>query len=294
MARRRRRRYHLPVAVVVEQGAFGAELRRLRLRRRLSQLELAWRAGTTQRHLSFVEQGHSRPGRTMVVRLAESLELSLRDRNALLATAGYAPIFPESDLGDDALLPVLEAVGHILDGHLPYPAVVVRPYGELVAANAAFELLTAGAAPELLEPPINVLRLAVHPAGLGGRVENLAEWGRHILDSLRARAPGRPDPRLDALIAELEGYVPAPPPSSDHIGFAVPLRLRADGVVLRLITTLTSFATAVDVTVAELQLEAFLPADAATAAILQARSSSDGLRAAGADQSSRRPTTAPA
>jgi MmyB-like transcription regulator ligand binding domain len=140
----------------------------------------------------------------MVVRLAESLGLSLRERNALLLAAGYAPIFPESPLDDEALGPVRDALERILEGHLPYPAVIVRPYGELVLANTAVRVLTAGAAPELLEPPINVLRLAVHPDGMGSRVENLAEWGRHIVESLRARALVSPDPRLDAFAAELE------------------------------------------------------------------------------------------
>ncbi|WP_243710884.1 hypothetical protein [Actinomadura sp. KC216] len=169
-----------------------------------------------------------------------------------------------------------EALDRILDGHLPYPAVVVRPYGELVAANAAFGVLTEGAAPELLEPPVNVLRLALHPDGMARRVVNLPEWGRHITGSLRDRARRSPDPALDEFIAELDGYVPDMEPSADHLGFAVPLRLRAgaDGPAsseLRLITTLTSFATAVDVTLSELRLEAFLPADEETAMILARR-----------------------
>jgi hypothetical protein len=208
----------------------------------------------------------------MVVRLGESLELSLRERNALLLAAGYAPIFSESDFGDQALRPVRDALRQILVGHLPYPAIVAGPTGDLVAANAAAdEVFAAGAAPELLEPPVNVLRLAVHPGGMGRRVENLAEWGTHILEALRARALRSPDPKLDALLAELADYVPALMPGRDHVGFAVPLRLRCDDGVLQLITTLTSFATALDVTLAELHLEAFLPADDATAAILHAR-----------------------
>jgi transcriptional regulator with XRE-family HTH domain len=246
------------------------ELRRWRLSRGWSQLELALRAGTTQRHLSFIEQGRSRPGRTMVVRLAEALGLSLRERNALLDAAGYAPVFAESRFDDEALRPVRDAIGRILDGHLPYPACVVRPYGVLVEANAAMTVLTEGAAPHLLEPPVNVLRLAVHPDGMAPRVQNLPEWGRHISESLRAQAHRSPNPRLRELIAELESYLPPAAPGPDHIGFAVPLRLRSSGGELRLITTLTSFATAVDVTVSELQLEAFLPADDATARVLAA------------------------
>ena len=167
------------------------------------------------------------------------------------------------------LASIRDALARILEGHLPYPAVVVRPYGELVGANDAVELLFEGAAPELLEPPVNVLRLALHPDGLGRRVVNLAEWGRHILDSLRTHAVDDPGAELDELIAELEGYVPPLAPGPDHLGFAVPLRLRSDDGELQLITTLTSFATALDVTVSELRLEAFLPADDATAAVLQ-------------------------
>jgi transcriptional regulator with XRE-family HTH domain len=252
-------------------NGFASELKRWRNARRVSQLELAVRAGTTQRHLSYIEQGRSRPGRTMVVRLAESLELSLRERNALLSAAGYAPLFRETPLDDEALRPMRDAFEQILQGHLPYPAVVAGLTGDLIAANAAFEVLAAGAAPALLEPPVNVLRLAVHPEGMAGRVENLAEWGRHIIESVRARALRSPDPRLNALLTELEGYVPPMSPGPDHIGFAVPLRLRCDEGELRLITTLTSLATAVDITLAEIHLEAFLPADDATARILRER-----------------------
>lgn len=251
---------------------FADELRRWRGARRVSQLELALRAGTTQRHLSFMERGRSKPGREMVVRLAESLGLSLRERNAMLLAAGFAPLFPESRLDEPMLRPVREALENILDGHLPYPAVVVSRYGEVVAANSAISVLTEGASAELLKPPVNMLRLALHPDGLARRVENLADWGRHITESLRAKALRSPDPRLDEFIAELEGYLPVSVPNADHLGFAVPLRLRGDQGELRLLTTLTSFATAVDVTLAELHLEAFLPADEATAAILRARS----------------------
>jgi transcriptional regulator with XRE-family HTH domain len=269
-------RYDRRVRALPEPNRFAGELRRWRRSRRWSQLELAVRAGTTQRHLSFIEQGRSSPGRTLVVRLAESLELSLRERNALLLTAGYAPIFPESPLDDLALRPVRAAIEEILEGHLPYPAVVVRPYGEVVAANAAVDVLTAGAARHLLQSPVNVLRLAVHPEGMAARVSNLAEWGRHIVENLRARALRSPDPRLDAFIAELERYLPTTAPGAGHLGFAVPLRLRSEEGELALITTLTSFATATDVTLAELQLEAFLPADEATARILRNRLISRG------------------
>lgn len=260
------------MTAVVEPSPFARQLRHWRTQRHVSQLELAIRAATSQRYLSFLEQGRSRPGRTMVVRLAESLELSLRERNALLLAAGYAPIFPESDLDTMELGPVRTALERILDGHLPYPAVVTRPYGRLVAANAAIDLLTEGSAAELITPPpINVLRLALHPDGLARRVQNLPEWGRHVTESLRGKALRSPDTRLDEFIAELESYLPEADLGPDHLGFAVPLRLSSPDGELRLITTITSFATAVDITLSELSLEAFLPADDQTAEILRSR-----------------------
>ena len=259
------------IMTTAQSTVFGPTLRHWRTLRRVSQLDLAIRAETSQRYVSFLEQGRSQPGRTMVVRLAESLELTLRDRNNLLLSAGFAPVFPESDLAAPALAPMREAITAVLDGHLPYPALVARPRGELVTANAAFDLFTEGVADHLLRAPINVLRLALHPCGVAPRVVNLPEWGRHIIDSLRNRAALTPDPAVDALITELSGYLPAVAPGPDHLGFAVPLHLRTDDGDLRLITTLTSFATATDVTIAELHLEAFLPADEQTARILRLR-----------------------
>ena len=162
----------------------------------------------------------------------------------------------------------MTALKHILDGHLPCPAVIVRPYGELVASNRAFGILTAGASKTLLQPPINVLRLALHPQGLAKRVRNLAEWGRHIIDSLRIHAEQGPDKRLDDFMRELSGYVPTSKLGPDHLGFAVPLQLETELGELRLLSTLTSFATAVDVALSELRLEAFLPADDASSDLL--------------------------
>lgn len=234
-------------------------LRERRASRRLSQLEVALRAGTTQRHVSFVESGRSVPGRGMVVRLAEALELPLRERNELLLAAGFAPVFPESSLDDPALAPVRAAIGHILRGHLPYPALVVDRGGQLVAANSAFGVITEGAAAELQGPGANMYRLALHPDGVAPRILNLAEWARHILNRLGA---------FPELRDELAGYVPELDAAEGQLGFAVPLRLRSSYGELRLMTTVTTFATAVDVTLAELKLEAFLPADAATAQAL--------------------------
>jgi transcriptional regulator with XRE-family HTH domain len=268
------RRYDEMMTVALESTRFADELRCWRHTRRWSQLELAVRAGTTQRHLSFIERGRSRPGRAIVVRLAESLGLTLRERNRLLLAAGYAAVYPESGLDDADLRPVHDALRRILDGHLPYPAVVTRPYGEMVASNRAIGIITDGAAEFLLEPPVNVLRLALHPEGMGPRVNNLAEWGRHIVDSLSGMAARSPDPRLDTFIAELKSYVPKVDPGPEHLGFAVPLRLQTDEGELHLISTLTSFSTATDVTLAELHLEAFLPADEVTATILRSRASS--------------------
>ncbi|MGW3173764.1 helix-turn-helix domain-containing protein [Streptomyces sp. NPDC001153] len=231
---------------------FPRALRAHRTSRHLSQLDLALRAGTTQRHLSFIESGRSVPGRTMVVRLADSLELPLRERNELLLAAGYAPAYPESSLDGPELAPVRTAIDHILRGHLPYPALVVDRGGDLVAANEAFDVLTEGVAPELVGPCTNVYRLALHPRGLAPRIANLAEWSRHILARLG---------HLPELRDELTAYIPELKAPADHLGFAVPLHLRSSYGDLRLMTTVTTFATAADVTLAELKLEAFLPAD---------------------------------
>src|SRR4051794_20967905 len=250
---------------------FPAHLRRTRKARRLSQLELAARADTTQRHVSFIEQGRSRPGPGVVARLADAMELSLRERNNLLHAAGFTPAFPESALDDEALRPVRRALDTILDGHLPYPAIVVRPHGILVTANRAFDLFNEGVDPALLAPPANMFRHALHPDGLAPRVRNLADWGRHITGHLRAVLVRSPDPALEELLAELESYLPPLPAEPEVLGFAVPLELASADGDLRLITTITSFTTAADVTLAELQLEAFLPADDRTAEVLRGR-----------------------
>jgi len=254
----------------LKRGGFGDDLRGWRTRRRLSQLELALRAGTTQRHLSFIEGGRSVPGRTMVVRLAESLELPLRERNALLLSAGYAPVYQETRLDDRKLEPIRGALERVLQGHRPYPAIIVDRHGTLVSANEPFHMLTDGVAPHLLVPPVNIARLLLHPHGLAPRIANLDEWAWHVIDALRGDAARNPGERLDALVNELVDLVPDRPQhfGPDHLGFAVPLRLRTNEAELQLLTTLTHFGTAVDVTVAELRLEAFLPADEATASML--------------------------
>jgi transcriptional regulator with XRE-family HTH domain len=248
---------------------FGAALRRWRTLRRLSQLDLALSAGTTQRHVSFMENGRSVPGRGMVVRLAESLRLPLRERNALLLAADYAPSYPEVDLHDPAVRPVLDGLRRLLDGHRPYPALVVDNFGGLVAANDGFALLTEGVAGWLLEPPVNVLRLALHPEGMAPRIVNFGDWARHVVERPRQEHARAPHERHLAMITELESYLPAPSaPGAEHLGFAVPLRLRSSLGELRLLTAITTFATAVEVTVSELRLETFLPADERTAEAL--------------------------
>jgi hypothetical protein len=204
----------------------------------------------------------------MVIRLGESLGLSLRERNELLLTAGYAPAYPETPLDHQALAPVLDALDHILTAHLPYPAIIIDRHGDLVAKNAAQRILFDGCAPELLAQPASAYRIALHPQGMAPRIANFAEWARHILEGIRADLRRNPDDQLAALYEELSQYVPAARIGPGHLGFAVPLQLRAPAGELRLMTTITSFATAVDVTVSELKLEAFLPADAFTASVL--------------------------
>lgn len=259
---------------VATTSEFGTTLRQWRTRRRISQIDLAIDAGTTQRHLSFLEQGRSLPGRDMVVRLADSLRLTPRQRNGLLSAAGFAPTYPENAIDAPILAPVHDALQHVLEGHLPYPAMVMDGFGDLVAANSAFGLLIEGVAPVLLKPPVNVLRIALHPDGMASRTVNLDDWRRHILYNLRQRGP---HPRIDALIEELEGYgLPAPGNEPvESLGFAVPLHLRTSDGDVRLIATISTFVTALDVTVSELRLEAFLPADSDTAEILNRRDSAE-------------------
>jgi transcriptional regulator with XRE-family HTH domain len=260
------------MVIAAQRNGFATELRRWRSLRHWSQLDLATAADTTQRHLSFLEQGRSRPGRQMVIRLAESLGLTLRERNALLLTAGYAPAFEESPLDTPRVEAAWTALRGILAGHEPYPAAIVSRLGVLIDANEAFDVITDGCAAHLLRPPVNVRRLALHPDGMARRVLNMADWGRHVTRAMRTRLRSSPDLEEQELLEELEGYLPGAEPGPDYLGFAVPLRLRtADGGELRLITTLTSFATATDISLAELHLEAFLPADEATAARLRGR-----------------------
>lgn len=245
---------------------FPQALKERRAARRLSQLDLALKAGTTQRHVSFIESGRSAPGREMVIRLTESLGLPLRDRNELLLKAGFAPAYPETPLDSDNLAPVMQALQHILTAHEPYPAIIVDRYGDIVAVNAAQRILFDGCAERLRT---NSFRAALHPDGMAPRITNFPEWARHVLHNIEAELTRNPDDRLATLHAELASYVPPFRGTAGHLGFAVPLQLSTAHGELRLMTTITSFATAVDVTISELKLEAFLPADRATAVVLQ-------------------------
>lgn len=272
MAKKTPRRYNSEVTATLTEPTFGESLRHWRERRRISQLELAIQAGTTQRHLSFVERGRSLPGRGMVIRLAESLNLPLRERNCLLVQAGYAPVYTESTLTDDDMHAVNDALTAILAGHEPYPAMIVTRLGDLVSSNRACDVFFEDVADHLLAEPLNTRRLALHPDGIAKRIRNFEAWAPHVTDSLDRELSRNPDPALTVLRNELAGYVSVPAISSNHIGFAVPLELDTSCGVLKLITTLATFATTTDVYLSELRLEAFLPADEETAERLRRRS----------------------
>lgn len=251
---------------------FGDHLRQWRQRRRLSQLDLALDAEISTRHLSFMETGRASPSREMVLRLAEQLDVPLRERNAMLNAAGFAPVFPERGLADPALEPARRAVELVLKGHEPYPAIAVDRHWNMVAANAAIMPLMAGADPKLLEAPVNVLRLSLHPDGLAPRIANLGQWRAHLLARLARQTDATGDPALDALLKELTAY-PAPGESSHDDEFAsvaVPLRLHTPAGLLSLFSATTVFGAPSDLTLAELALESFFPADEATAEILRA------------------------
>jgi len=252
----------------------GVQLRAWRERRRLSQLELAIEADISTRHLSFVETGRSRPSRDMVLHLAERLEVPLRERNNLLLAAGYAPAYRESALDSVSLAPVAAAVRQILAGHEPYPAVVVNARSELLDANASVALFLGGIAPHLLEPPANTLRIALHPDGMAPNIVNLPVWRAHLLERLRRQIANSGDPVLTELLDEVSRYPGGEDHTADPAGaVALPMRYRHDGRELTFVSTLATFGAPLDVTVAELAIEAFYPADEETAAVLRAAAS---------------------
>jgi transcriptional regulator with XRE-family HTH domain len=251
----------------------GTLLRDWRERRRMSQLDLALESGVSARHVSFVETGRSRPSAEMVLQLAEQLDVPLRDRNQLLLAAGYAPVYGQRGLDEPEMGPVREALDLVLRGHDPYPAIVVDRHWGMVAGNDAVSLLTEGVAPELLEPPVNVLRVSLHPDGVAPRIINLPEWRAHLLERLGRQAVSTGDPALATLYEELCALPGGGPPEAPDFAageIAVPLRLRAGDHELSFISTITRFETATDITVAELSIESFFPTDAATAEALGA------------------------
>ncbi|WP_406633073.1 helix-turn-helix domain-containing protein [Amycolatopsis sp. WGS_07] len=253
----------------------GELLREWRDRRRISQLDLAISADISTRHLSFVETGRSKPSRDMVLRLGEHLDIPLRERNRLLLAAGYAPAYGESDIGAPEMAVVREAVRRLLAGHDPYPAAVVDRGWNLVDANLSLGLLTEDISPELLTGPVNVLRATLHPDGMAPRVVNLGEWRAHLLGRLRRQVDQTADAGLAELLEELRGY-----PCDDEVpeveipgpgDIFVPLRYRHGDLELAFFSTVATFGTPLDVTVAELVIESFYPADPATAAFLRER-----------------------
>lgn len=252
----------------------GDILREWRQRRRMSQMDLALDADISTRHLSFVETGRATPSRDMLLHLAERLDIPLRERNVLLVAAGFAPIFPERKLDDPAARAAREAVAIVLAGHEPYPAVALDRHWTMVAHNRAIAPFLEGCAPELLSPPVNMLRLALDPRGIAPRIDNLAEVRGHMLARLRRQIELTADPVLEALLGEVTRYpVPLAPPhprkGQEADALFVPIRLRTAAGPLTLISATTVFGTPIDVTLAELAIETFLPADAATAEALR-------------------------
>jgi transcriptional regulator with XRE-family HTH domain len=260
------------MATVISERQVGPLLRQWRGRRRLSQLELALEAGVSARHLSFVETGRSKPGRDTLLRVLGRLDVPLREQNRLLLAAGHAPAFPERPLGGPELAPVREALDLILRGHEPYPAVVVDRAWNLVAANSSTVALASGVdvEPALLEPPVNVLRVGLHPRGFGSLVVNLAEWRAHFLERLERQIALTGDGGLTALAEEIASYpIPAADPGRDTLD---PVRFRlADGAELSFFGMFATFDTPFDVTSSELAVELLFPADRTTATVLRKR-----------------------
>jgi transcriptional regulator with XRE-family HTH domain len=248
---------------------FGAQLREWRQRRRMSQLDLAGHAAVSTRHLSFVETGRAVPSREMVLRLADRLDVPLRERNRLLNAAGYAPMYAEHRLDDPALAVARQAVQRVLDAHEPWPALAVDRHWTLIAHNRVLPLLLAGLPPEQIAPPINVLRLSLHPQGLAPRIVNLVQWRAHLLHRLQQQAAATGDPVLAALLDELRALpgpsAARPEPITADAGVWLPLQLASPLGTLSFISTITVFGTPHEVTLSELALETFFPADEGTA-----------------------------
>ncbi|MET7281948.1 helix-turn-helix transcriptional regulator [Kribbella sp. NPDC005582] len=252
------------------QRPVGELLRGWREHRRLSQLDLANRVDVSTRHVSFVETGRSRPSREMVLRLAEHLDVPLRDRNQLLLAGGYAPIYSESSLHSPAMLAIRTTLRRLLEAHQPYPALVVDRWWNIVEANAGIKIFTTGVDDKLLQAPVNALRLTLHPDGLGGRITNLPEVRAAALTSLQRQIVSTADPELQDLYDELRGYATDDQPvHSGPSEVVVPVQLTYQGEQLSLLTMIATFGTPLDVTVSELMIESFYPADEATAELLR-------------------------
>ena len=265
-----------PAATPAGGKGVGPLLRAWRERRRVSQLELALRADSSARHISFVETGRSRPSEEMVLRLAEHLDVPVRERNSLLLAAGYAPHYPETPLDDPALDALREGLERLIQCYEPYPALVVDAVYDVVAANRGITMLLDGVPESLLQPPLNAMRLTLHPEGMAPRIRNLGEWRGHLLAQMeRQIALHRSEP-LRALYEEVAAYpVPEVADDGDEQGssvpyFALPMRIEHEGRVLSFVSSISTFNTPMDVTVSELAIETFLPADPATAKFLHA------------------------
>ena len=251
----------------------GGLLRQWRQRRRLSQLDLACDAGISTRHLSFLETGRAQPSRDMVLLLSEQLDVPIRERNVLLVAAGFAPIFPERALDDPALAPARAAVDLVLDRQKPYPAFALDRHWRIAASNAALPELYEDVAPELLQPPVNALRLSLHPRGLAPRIANLAEWRGHLLYRLRRQVELTADAALIELLREVSAYPggshpPAQTSLLEH-EIVVPFRIKTAGDILSFFSLTTVFGSPVEVALSELALELFFPADDATDAAVR-------------------------
>ncbi|GAB3281333.1 helix-turn-helix transcriptional regulator [Actinocorallia lasiicapitis] len=269
-------------AVRHQRPPVGTLLRELREERRISQFALALQTEVSQRHLSFVETGRANPSPELITRLSDQLDLPLRERNRLLLAAGHAPVYRETTLDASELRSVRGAVRRILKAHEPAPALLVDRHWNIVERNRAVTVLSVGIADFLLEPPVNVMRISLHPEGLARRIINLGEWREHLLGRLRQQITVSRDEHLAELYDEVSAYPydsSAQQPSTvDSPEILVPLRLRDGDNELAFISTMTIFGTALDITVAELAIESFFPADQHTMAALQARFSAEPAR----------------
>ncbi|MFH8281529.1 helix-turn-helix domain-containing protein [Streptomyces antibioticus] len=262
-----------PTPTAAAAPGVGPLLRAWRERRRISQLELALRAGSSARHISFVETGRSRPSEEMVLRLAEHLDVPVRERNALLLAAGHAPRYPETPLDDPALEALRAGLETLLTGYEPYPALVVDATYDVVAANRGIMTLLDGVPESLLTPPLNAMRLTLHPSGLAPRIRNLREWRGHLLHQMERQIALHRSAPLRRLYEEVAAY-PVPEGRDDEPcgpvpHFALPLRIEHDGRLLSFVSSISTFNTPMDVTVAELAIETFLPADPETVKYLR-------------------------